>query len=58
MVESETGWTNASVVDFAGGADPVETMEEEVRQAVLEAVDQGWRGPPFDPIELANIRGI
>ena len=58
MVESRTGWTNASVVDFAGGADPVEKMEEEARQVVLEAVDQGWGGPPFDPIELANIRGI
>ena len=58
MVESRTGWTNASVVDFGGGTDPVEKMEEEARQAVLEAVDQGWDGPPFDPIELANIRGI
>ena len=58
MVESRTGWTNASVVDFAGGADPVEKMGERARQAVLEAVDQGWDGPPFDPIELANIRGI
>ena len=58
MVESRTGWTNPSVVDFAGGGDPVEKMEDVARQVVLEAVDQGWRGPPFDPIELANIRGI
>ena len=28
------------------------------RKAVLDAVDRGWRGPPFDPIELASIRGI
>lgn len=58
MVESRTGWTNRSVVGFAGGADPVEKMEEEARQAVLEAVDRGWRGPSFDPLELARIRGI
>ena len=58
MVEGRTGWTNASVVDFAGGADPVEKMEQEARQAVLDAVDRGWEGPPFDPIELANLLRI
>ena len=58
MVEGRAGWTNASVVGFAGGADPVAKMEQEARRAVLDAVDQGWEGPPFDPIELANIRKI
>lgn len=58
MAESRTSWTNASVIDFAAGADPVEKMEQEARRAVLLAVDQGWDGPPFDPIELANIMGI
>ena len=58
MAEGRTVWTNASVAEFAGGADPVEKMEEKARQAVLDAVDQGWAGPPFDPIELANIMGI
>ena len=58
MVEITTGWTNASVVNFAGGADPIEKMEEEARRVVLHAVDKGWQGPPFDPIELAKIIGI
>ena len=58
MVENRIGWTNSSVVGFAAGADPVTKMEQTARQAVLDAVDQGWRGPPFDPIELANIMGI
>ena len=58
MIESRTGWTNASVVEFAAGADPIEKMEQEARQAVLRAVDRGWDGPPFDPIELANIMDI
>lgn len=58
MVEGKTDWTNASVVDFAAGADPVEKMEREARQTVLQAVDRGWEGPPFDPIELANILKI
>ena len=58
MVDGSIGWTNKSVIDFAGSADPVEKMEQEARQAVLGAVDEGWNGPPFDPIELAYIRGI
>ena len=58
MVESRAGWTNASVVEFAGGADPIAKMEQKAWQAVLDAVGKGWRGPPFDPIELANIMGI
>ena len=58
MAESATTWTNASVVGFAAGADPVAKMEERARQAVLDAVDEGWRGPPFDPIELARIMDI
>ena len=46
------------MVGFAAGEDPIKKMECEAREAVLAAVDKGWRGPPFDPIELANIRGI
>lgn len=57
MVEN-TDWTNPSVVNFAAGEDPVAKMEREARRAVLDAVDKGWRGPPFDPIELARIMGI
>lgn len=51
-------WTNSSVKDFAGGEDPIEKMEMIARQSVLDAVSKGWRGPPFDPIELAKISGI
>ena len=58
MIEKRTDWTNESVVAFASGEDPIEKMEHEARQVVLSAVDQGWEGPPFDPIELANILRI
>ncbi|MCS1408495.1 MAG: hypothetical protein M2R45_01671 [Verrucomicrobia subdivision 3 bacterium] len=58
MVERGTDWTNASVVEFAAGEDPVTKMEQKARQVVLDAVSQGWQGPPFDPIELANIMNI
>ena len=58
MAESKINWTDESVVAFARREDPIERMERAAREAVLAAVDEGWRGPPFDPIELASIRGI
>ena len=48
-------WTNKSVLAFARDQDPIEVMEERARVAVLGAMDQGWKGPPFDPIALAQI---
>ncbi len=33
-------------------------MEQKARQVVLGAVEQRWRGPPFNPIKLADIMGI
>ncbi len=51
-------WTNASVLRFAGDRDPVEAIEEAARAEVLAALDAGWTGPPFNPIALADIRGI
>ena len=51
-------WSNKSILNFAVGIDPVVRMEKEARKAVLNAVDKGWEGPPFDPIELAKIQGI
>lgn len=47
-------WTNPSVISFAGGADPVATMEARARALVLQAMDSGWEGPPFDPLWLAE----
>jgi hypothetical protein len=47
-------WTNASVLAFAGGADPVQTIETRARELALRAMDDGWGGPPFDPLALAQ----
>jgi len=51
-------WTNRSVLDFAAGADPVATMEGRARALALEAMDEGWKGPPFDPLLLAQRLGL
>ena len=51
-------WTHDSVQQFAGEADPVDAILSRARSVVLEAMDQGWSGPPFDPIELADLLDI
>lgn len=51
-------WTNSSVLKFAAGADPVEAMEAKAREFALTAMDEGWSGPPFDPLLLAKKLGM
>src|SRR5579883_3172617 len=52
---TKTTWTNPSVLRFAKGADPVAAIIERARRAVLDAMDNGWSGPPFDPLRLAQL---
>ena len=58
MATDTIEWTNSSVLAFAKGGDPIEEMERLTRDAALSAIEEGWTGPPFDPMELARIRGI
>jgi hypothetical protein len=51
-------WTNESVLAFARADDPMDAIEAAARDAVFKAVEAGWEGPPFDPFELARLRGI
>jgi O-acetyl-ADP-ribose deacetylase (regulator of RNase III) len=48
-------WTNPSVLQFARESDPVEGIQRAAREMVLNAIEKGWTGPPFDPFELASI---
>ena len=48
-------WTNRSVALMAGDTDPVDAISDKARKLVLDALDKGWRGPPFDPFWLANL---
>ena len=54
-METPKKWTNPSVVDFAKGRDPVQAITDAAREIVMRAIDQGWVGPPFDPLALADI---
>lgn len=55
--ESET-WRHASVRAFAVGQDPVQLVRDRARSLVLDAMDRGWSGPPFDPFALAAVLDI
>jgi len=53
-----TQWTNPSVRALSKDEDPVDFITAKARRMVLDALDQGWMGPPFDPMMLATLLGI
>ena len=58
MRERSFSWTNRSVREFANDESPIDKMERTARAFVLDAMERGWSGPPFDPVELGAISGI
>lgn len=54
----EVKWTNSSVKQLAGNEDPIQVIIEKTRSMVLDAIDNGWNGPPFDPLSLAKHLGF
>jgi len=50
-------WTNPSVRYLLPG-NPVEEITTRARDLVLNAIEKGWAGPPFDPFELAGLLNI
>lgn len=58
MGSKSQAWTNQSVLRFSSGEDPVAKISRVAREVVMDAMERGWEGPPFDPTELAAIRGI
>jgi O-acetyl-ADP-ribose deacetylase (regulator of RNase III) len=51
---SKIAWTNPSVLRLAGDNDPITAIVERAREVALKAMDEGWTGPPFDPLQLAE----
>src|SRR5215469_7011853 len=51
---SRAQWSNPSVSLFAGKGDPVEEMMRVASFVALDAIQDGWQGPPFDPFRLAE----
>jgi O-acetyl-ADP-ribose deacetylase (regulator of RNase III) len=53
-MKHKTQWTNPSVLAFAAGEEPIASMEAKARELALKAMDEGWEGPPYDPVALAR----
>lgn len=54
-------WTHPSVKRLLSEThqpDPTVAIAERARQLTMDAAEKGWQGPPFDPFELAELRGI
>ena len=58
MTDQQRQWTNPSVIALAQGSDPVATIQATARQTVVDAVERGWDGPPYDPFYLAEMLKI
>ena len=53
----EITWSNPSVVGL-NEADPISAIVQRARHVVLDAIEQGWSGPPYNPFTLAEMLGI
>jgi len=51
-------WTHKSVRELAGNADPIKMIEEFARDLVLRARENGWEGPPFNPLKIAEMLNV
>lgn len=58
MADTVKRWTNKSVAQLAGATNPIDVVVNRARQVTLDAMADGWSGPPFDPVELALRLGI
>jgi Zn-dependent peptidase ImmA (M78 family) len=57
----QTRWTNRSVrrlLASEGASDPAEAVSAKAQDVALRAMEQGWKGPPFDPFELAALLDV
>src|SRR5882762_2310088 len=50
-------WTHPSVLTL-DDSDPISAITLRVRNMVLDAIQRGWSGPPYNPFTLAEMRGI
>lgn len=51
-------WTNYSVKKFSGDDNPIDEITNKARELVLKAMENGWSGPPFNPVNIAELLNI
>lgn len=55
---NRTQWTHPSVLAIAPTTDPVVEVIDRAKAVALGAMEEGWAGPPFDPLSLADKLGV
>lgn len=55
---SMTTWSHESVRALVDEGDPIDVITNRARDLVFRAAEQGWSGPPFDPLALAALLGV
>ena len=55
---SVINWTHRSVKAFARGGDPIAMILEASQALVLKALEAGWKGPPFNPLYIAQMLDV
>lgn len=61
LTKRQRTWTHKSVralIQEEGGGDPIEIVRAKAKGIVRWAKELGWKGPPYNPRELASMRGI
>jgi O-acetyl-ADP-ribose deacetylase (regulator of RNase III) len=53
----EQKWSHPSVLAL-NDPDPINAIIHRARGLVLDAMERGWTGPPYNPFALAEMRGI
>src|ERR1700733_9169729 len=53
----ESKWSHPSVLALKE-PDPIAAIILRARHVVLDAIERGWSGPPYNPFTLAEICGI
>jgi len=54
-------WTHKSVIKLieeSNNSNPVEEIRSRARDLVLNALEKGWSGPPFNATQLSGFLGI
>ena len=51
-------WSHPSVLAIGANGDPVAAITQRARRFAYRALEQGWSGPPFDPVALAELHGV
>lgn len=58
MIANGIKWTNTSAQALAKGANPVDVIQDAARKLVLRAKENGWSGPPFNPVFIAEMLNV